>query len=287
MKKDVLHDHIEFSGGGLPVKVMADKFVPPDLTVPEFGKSWHEELEIKYILSGRIRFFIEDELFEAEAGDTIIVNPYESHVTMSGNEGSSYHMILLQPSGFFGKLEGKNDELYKAFFEGRTKFPRKICGGIIPRIVCGIAEAAVRPYGELAVAGLLRLLFAEIFASGEVGFADVADVQSVRDKKRLEPVLSFVAEHPEENLGLDRLAEMCCVNKFYLSRLFKRTMHMGLHEYVDEVRRVKAEEMLLAEDCKLIEIANAVGMRDEYYFSRWFKKFHGESPTGFRSKKSR
>ena len=286
MKKDGRHDPIEFAEGGMPVEITTNKSVEPAVTMPEFGTSWHEDLEIKYIVSGTLRFYVDDDVFEAEAGDTVIVNPYESHASLSGEQGAVYHMILLLPSGFVGKLEGGRNEVYKAFTEGRLQFPRKL-GGVVSQLVREAAEEAGKPYGELAVAGLLRLIFAKLFASGGVKFADESVVQSARDKRRLEAVLSFAEEHPEEELSLERVSAMCYMSKFYFSRFFKKTMRMGFHEYVDGIRRVKAEEMLLADDCKLEEIALAVGMKDEYYFSRWFKKTHGESPAKFRAKKSK
>jgi len=42
------------------------------------------------------------------------------------------------------------------------------------------------------------------------------------------------------------------MSKSYFSRWFKKTMRIGLHEYVDGISRMKAEEMLLSGNYKLV-----------------------------------
>ena len=49
------------------------------------------------------------------------------------------------------------------------------------------------------------------------------------------------------------------------------------------VRMENAKELLLDSDMSILEVSSAVGIDDQNYFSRIFKKHCGMSPTEFRS----
>lgn len=59
---------------------------------------------------------------------------------------------------------------------------------------------------------------------------------------------------------------------------------MGPAEYILKYRIKIAEQMLLANDASVQQIAETVGIADPYYFSRVFKKQNGVSPTAYRQR---
>ena len=44
----------------------------------------------------------------------------------------------------------------------------------------------------------------------------------------------------------------------------------------------KAKELLKQPDTLVKEVANSIGMTDQFYFNRVFKKFYGVSPSKFK-----
>jgi two-component system response regulator YesN len=48
------------------------------------------------------------------------------------------------------------------------------------------------------------------------------------------------------------------------------------------IRLNKAKELLKTTDDKIYQIADHLGFNDAYYFSSWFKKQVGASPTTYR-----
>jgi AraC-like DNA-binding protein len=53
-------------------------------------------------------------------------------------------------------------------------------------------------------------------------------------------------------------------------------------DWIDAVRIVRAKRLLAATSTPIIDIAAAVGLEDQSYFARFFKRETGLTPTGFR-----
>jgi two-component system response regulator YesN len=60
---------------------------------------------------------------------------------------------------------------------------------------------------------------------------------------------------------------------------------MGINflEYVNQLKMEKAKDILQAGKIKVREVANEVGILDEAYFSKLFKKYTSMSPKEFKA----
>ncbi|MBD2847578.1 AraC family transcriptional regulator [Paenibacillus sp. IB182496] len=85
-----------------------------------------------------------------------------------------------------------------------------------------------------------------------------------------------------DELSVEALAEALGCSTSYLSRAFRKRLGMSTLDYVTHVRMSHATRLLRSTDASLREIAAEVGYRDEYYFSRVFKKHALVSPLQFR-----
>ncbi|QMV43684.1 helix-turn-helix transcriptional regulator [Cohnella cholangitidis] len=115
--------------------------------------------------------------------------------------------------------------------------------------------------------------------------AESANTHEVRYKP--DPLVASIVEwirvHAEEPLTVNFIAEKYGYNRDYLSRLFKRTMGMNLQEYIHVQKMAKAKSLLTSTNRTVKQIAFDIGMADEKYFIRLFRKYEHLTPTGYRN----
>lgn len=85
------------------------------------------------------------------------------------------------------------------------------------------------------------------------------------------------------DLRVGDIAEYLHMSESYLSRKFKRDFGINLKQYIDNIIVSKAKECLLASDPPIREIAAELKFKDEFYFSAFFKKHVGMSPSRYRA----
>lgn len=74
------------------------------------------------------------------------------------------------------------------------------------------------------------------------------------------------------------------ISENYLSRLIKQSTGRSVGAWIDIVRIQRAKRMLSDTKFPVIDVAANVGIEDQSYFSRLFKKETGMTPSAFRKK---
>ncbi|MFF2480407.1 AraC family transcriptional regulator [Paenibacillus sp. NPDC058071] len=108
------------------------------------------------------------------------------------------------------------------------------------------------------------------------------DGNNLRQPDVIGQVIRYIEEHYRHNLSLESIAEQFNYSPRHLSTRFKGETGFSLIEYLIRFRLQHAEELLQCTDAPLRDIAEEVGYRDVYYFSRIFRKYNGQSPIRFR-----
>lgn len=114
------------------------------------------------------------------------------------------------------------------------------------------------------------------------------EISRKQQKSIVSPVIRKILDEIEYNYRnpdysrLD-LAEAVMLSEGYITRLLKREMGTTFSEYLTTKRIEKAKQMIQLEgSCvKLYEVAEAVGYKNQHYFSQVFKKLEGVSPKEF------
>ena len=92
----------------------------------------------------------------------------------------------------------------------------------------------------------------------------------------------YISEHYSQDITTRDVADAVGFSPNYLSRKFRISAGIGLHEYLVFVRLQHAAQELLSTADSVTEIALRCGFSDSNYFKDSFKKKYGVTPRYYR-----
>jgi len=98
-----------------------------------------------------------------------------------------------------------------------------------------------------------------------------------RPSQSMNHLLSYIFDHLDENLTIDRLSQMMHFNPRYFIKLFKQETGCSPHKYINSLRMYKAER-LIREGTPVNRVAEMVGFSNNSSFSRAFRTYWGTQP---------
>ena len=135
---------------------------------------------------------------------------------------------------------------------------------------------------EVSRSESLSYVRAEMEKILEIMFRQISEGEGQNTSKKVGLMIDYIQEHLSEKMSLSEIADYVELSEIHTSRLFKKEMDMRLTEYINTRRIEKAKELLAATDVKIKEVAEKVGIADQLYFTKVFKKETGLSPREFR-----
>ncbi len=102
-------------------------------------------------------------------------------------------------------------------------------------------------------------------------------------KKNISDVLIYMEKHIQTPFTLDDAATLTGLSPSRTAHLFRQRYRKGFKEMHNELRIRRAQELLRGEEkLNIQQIAERTGFSDPLYFSRFFRKHTGMSPSAFR-----
>ncbi len=97
---------------------------------------------------------------------------------------------------------------------------------------------------------------------------------------KLSETLEYIHRHyADPGLNVTALAELYGASTTYFRRIFKQTCGKLPLQYIHDLRLKRAEELMRSGYYTIAEAAYAAGFTDPKYFSRFFKKEKGYTPS--------
>lgn len=100
---------------------------------------------------------------------------------------------------------------------------------------------------------------------------------------RIQAARTYIDEHYAEAIALADVAAASNISASRLSGLFKQETGSSVMSYRNELRLVKAAQLLLQSNLRIAEIGSRVGYPEQAFFSRIFRKYLGLSPRQYRA----
>lgn len=246
----------------------------------------HEELEIKLFCDGSATLMIDSDLLMPQAGDIILVNPYELHGTLNvGSQQGKYHLINLSLD-FLTEHNPNGLDLRHLLMGKGVCFHNHIRDNEKLRTLLLQTVEELRNQSEsyrLMVQCLMTEFFL-ILLREEVDEAKSARMPSrdIRFFYQLEPALQMIRQNYAQRITLDEMAAVCGMSKCHFCRIFVRCTEQTAMQYLTEYRLKIANHLLSHTNKTLARVAVECGFSEQGYFSRCYKKFYGVPPKQHR-----
>ena len=116
---------------------------------------------------------------------------------------------------------------------------------------------------------------------------DPASTQKTDTEEYFESVKEYIRKHMAEQLSLHSVSKAVGVSQTYLSRLFRKYEDASFNTYLTSLRMEKAKKLLLREEKMYVkDVAEKVGYKDQFYFSRIFYSYTGVRPSEYVEKEN-
>jgi AraC family transcriptional activator of pobA len=130
-----------------------------------------------------------------------------------------------------------------------------------------------------SLADLLYIELARLYMPGEE--TQGSNSGYMQKFRRLEELIDL---HFKEIKSPLEYAAMMSMTVKHLNRICKTTVNRTLSEIIMDRVVLEAKRMLVQPDRTVVEVAGELGMFDQSYFTRVFRKTTGETPTQFAAK---
>ena len=121
-----------------------------------------------------------------------------------------------------------------------------------------------------------------VFAVNDDSQGKIRFYKEMNQTKFIRQIREYILEnYADPELSLNKLSEQVYLTPTYVSSLFKRYMNSNFKEYLINLRMREACNLLKNTELKTYEVSERVGYPNPQYFSVLFKKYTGETPTGY------
>lgn len=97
--------------------------------------------------------------------------------------------------------------------------------------------------------------------------------------------IDYIETNLHDKLDLDRVANALHYSKFYLHRIFKKTVGLTIHDYIKRRQITESAKLLVYSQKPIIEIALVSGYESQQAFTDYFKAMYKVTPLKFRETK--
>lgn len=205
---------------------------------------------IHYIVKGGGTVNVKNKTENVKSGEIFFIKP-DTAVTYTASKNEPWEYIWISLTGDLAKKIDKISEI-KRKFDGDEFFEIKNCERYMS-------------LKEEYLASLLFRIYIRLFSK----------------KEKQNPVYAaknYIDISYSQLQSLSKMAAGLGIDRHHLSRIFKQEFGISMQDYLIK-KRMKEAKKLLHAGFNVSQTAFSVGYRDQFVFSKAFKKYYGISPS--------
>lgn len=248
----------------------------------------HRHIEICYVRHGTGNYLIDGKDYSFKAGDIFVINDNEIHLAYNDKD-VIMQVILFSPTllwngaGHTFEMDSLQT-IREVSRRGHSKIgpSDKHYDLLLETIKDIFSESYSKRDGyKLAVkASLIKLtvLLQRCFSFDH----NSGSKHMEKNTYLLLPVFEYMKENYEKKIKLKELADIVSMSTSNFSLVFKESVGSTPIEYLNKIRIVKASQLLLQTNDKIVDIACNCGFLSLPHFINTFKRYTGKLPRDFR-----
>lgn len=218
-----------------------------------FGPYIRNNYLIHYVKKGCGTFIKSGKKYDVHTGEAFLIYPNEV-CTYYADAADPWEYIWL---GFTGEYAAKFKTLGAVFPANEEIFDMIL------------ASSEYENCASEYLAGVAYLLYASLFSSEK------------KASDYVSRVCGYIKANYMNDIKICEIADIICVDRTYLAKLFKKEKGISMQDYLVKVRLDKAEKLLLM-GYTVSNAAYMSGYSDVCNFSKMFKRKKGRSPSEIR-----
>ena len=242
-----------------------------------YSVHYHSEIEIIYVVNGKISVTINSVDNTLQQGDICIIMPGEIH-SLASNISSHIYIMKFFSSGEFNFMRIQN-----------ILSPTNANYAIFKKIIDNIAtedtersigyKNAINMYSNELILQILRTLKPQ-------KMSDEIKRTEIKHLNFLNEVNEYLEENYTEKISLSDISSYFGYSKFYFSHLFKEITLQSFIDFLIAFRMEKAVTMLMNGQ-NITKIALECGFGSSRNFNRHFKNLYNTTPTTLKNKSNK
>jgi len=227
---------------------------------------FHSNIELCIVLEGQIEVWINDQHRMLKQGDISVAWSYDTHAYRTPVHSISLFTII--PPRFYREFLPllANRHTHDPFLSDPALFDQ----------IHAWARAAAASNDELVQKGYVYIILGTLL--NHMRFESDTPTS---DSRLPSEVLLYFSEHFREELTLSSVAHILGYHPNYLSHVFKNTLHIGFHQYLNLLRLREAVLLMKNGDKSITECAFESGFQSLRTFYRVFQAEFGCTPKEF------
>lgn len=231
-----------------------------------FEPTYHYQMELMYIVSGKLEMCIDSSVETLSSGDMAVVFPYEVHSVMNSKQ-CDVIAITFDPS--------LSDVFEKKISHTRPKTPFIKKASRFYDSVEKLRKFSSKkvPEGSVMSNIYLLALLGEVLYSMEL--IDIETGYATTTQK----ILRYCSEHYTEHITIKKVSEALYISESSVTKIFSGKLKTSFRDYINMLRVNKAKYYLEKTDKRVTEVMKICGFRNQSTFNRVFLSICGITPS--------
>ena len=282
-----LHETASAMSEGFPFRTALSDI--QDYPCRFFPWHWHEEIEILYVVNGKLTVRFLSGALQLSEGEIVLIPSNILHSTEAVENYPGLHKEYIFSPIFLGG--SWNSDIMKKyilpvlakgfdFFVVRPDLPAY---ALISGLLDQAQEMALHEDDgfELCIRHALETVWMTIRSELEKAHTD-APAKSVQ-ADRLYRMLQYIQDHFREDISLQDIAHAANISPRECSRCFQNSLHVTAMEYLLEYRIGHACKLLTGSSLSITSVGQSCGFSSGSYFAKRFHEKTGLSPKEYRA----